>query len=221
MENIYTNEELEDKTKRIYHLFVNSKDSFKINFEKYFDISCKLTFGDMKEDDCIYELLNNYYRNEYYVKRAFKKKYLKSDNVLFEYPIEDSRADLIDIDSMTCYEIKTKYDNLNRLSKQIKSYSKVFKYVYIICSKDKVSKIENTIPSYCGIISYSDRKNCGFSIFKKATISTNYKIHNALKCCNKAELKKQFKMTNIDDIVMNYSKDYINRSYKEILVNRV
>ncbi|ASR79655.1 hypothetical protein KAMFAM_202 [Bacillus phage Kamfam] len=59
-------------------------------------------------------------------------------------------------------EIKTERDSTKRLNKQLKSYSKVCDYVYVLCEDKHVDKVEDILHNYnhtgVGIIAYTEFK---------------------------------------------------------------
>ena len=219
--HVFTNKELEEKTKNLYLTCRENVNKMPLFFEDYFGLSYKLTFGEKEPKKSIYYLLDKYYQNEYYIKETFVNKYLKNNNVVFEYPVGNSRADIVEIqNSIRCYEIKTKYDNLNRLLKQINDYSNVFEYVSVICSEEKYLKIKKIIPNFCGIIIYSDGKNARFREIKKASRSKNFKIVNTLKLFSKRELINNFNTYDIEKILKKSSKKEITIVCKEMLLKK-
>lgn len=221
LSEIFSVKELENRTKGLYRTCRGDYNEIIDKFEDFFGISYKLAFGSEDPKICITNLLNEYYQNECYIKDAFSSKYLKSEKTIYEYPINDSRADIIDIcNSLSCYEIKTKYDNLSRLCKQLKDYSKVFEYVYVVCSEDKYNDVKKMIPSYCGIISYKDRKNCSFNKRVNASKSPNINIYEVLNCFNKKELNKCFGLCDRHKIQNKYDKQEIINNYKKIISER-
>ena len=221
LSEIFTIKELEEKTRNLYLACKKNINDMPLFFEDYFGISYKLAFGEEKPKNSIYELLNNYYKNEFYVKEAFTNKYLKNHSVIYEYPIENSRADIVEInDSLRCYEIKTKYDNLDRLEKQISDYSKVFEYISIVCSIEKYEDINKIVPNYCGIITYRNRRNNRFSEIRKPLKTNIYKIENVLKTFNKKELYQHFNTNNIDDIVRENGEKELLNICKNIIKNK-
>lgn len=221
LSEIFSNIELENKTKGLYRTCRGDYNEIIYKFEDFFGVSYKLAFGNKDPKICITDLLNEYYQNECYIKDAFSLKYLKNDKAIYEYPVNYSRADIIDVcNSLNCYEIKTKYDNLNRLCKQLEDYSKVFEYVYVVCSEDKYADVKKMIPSYCGIISYKDRKNCSFNKRINASKSPNFSIYEVLNCFNKKELKKCFGLCDRYKIINKYNKQEIINNYKKMLNER-
>lgn len=118
-------------------------------------------------------IIMNYYVCERVVKYYFIE-YLKNalhDIVAFEMSVGDSRIDICRINGKLCaYEIKTEYDNYDRLSSQMADYIKAFEKVYVVVPIQKVNNIKTHIPQECGIIAYRIDKHekMIFSYHKKA-----------------------------------------------------
>ena len=103
-------------------------------------------------------LMVHYYHNEAFIKAMFIKELKKQKSVsFFELPIKDSRIDLCSINGHSvAYEIKTKYDTLKRLNKQVNDYLSAFEYVYVVCSSDKTGLVQSTVPNCVGIYGNHD-----------------------------------------------------------------
>lgn len=73
-------------------------------------------------------------------------------------------------------EIKTERDNTRRLNKQLKHYSLVCDYVYVLCHDDHVEKTEEILRknnhTHCGIIAYTEfRGEPVLGVYKQAVKS--------------------------------------------------
>lgn len=86
-----------------------------------------------------YKLLCKYYPNEYVVKNIIANNILigthsmNTASMLSELRVGSNKADCVIINGhSTCYEIKTKYDSLKRLSDQLASYVQAFDYTYVV-----------------------------------------------------------------------------------------
>lgn len=86
-----------------------------------------------------YRLLCKHYPNEYVVKNIIANNVLigthsmKTASMLSELRVGSNKADCVIINGhSTCYEIKTKYDSLKRLSDQLASYVQAFDYTYVV-----------------------------------------------------------------------------------------
>lgn len=111
----------------------------------------------VSSNELINDLLVNYYICERVVKYHFirQMKDLAENIVAFEMNVGDSRIDICRINGCSyAYEIKTEYDNFDRLESQMADYTKAFERVYVIVPKDKATAVAKHIPDTCGIISY-------------------------------------------------------------------
>ena len=89
--------------------------------------------------DEAYALMAKQYRNEYFFKNTLLNKILlgrhsvRTSTAIRELPVAGSILDFLIINGVgQVYEIKTKLDNLKRLSSQLSSYHKAFKYVSVV-----------------------------------------------------------------------------------------
>ncbi|MDG3063066.1 sce7726 family protein [Lacticaseibacillus casei] len=89
--------------------------------------------------DEAYALMAKQYRNEYFFKNTLLNKILlgrhsiRTSTAIRELPVAGSILDFLIINGVgQVYEIKTKLDNLKRLSSQLSSYYKAFKYVSVV-----------------------------------------------------------------------------------------
>lgn len=226
---------------------INISPDFKIAqelFSKYFilksnkelrnnliNLNIDVSEFDSKSLRMLYNnIILKYYPNETSIKSSFINNVLfKSDNhvSIFELPVGNSRVDLCKINGYSyAFEIKTDLDNLTRLNKQLNDYLQIFEYVYIICSVNKLSLIEDNLTPSCGIYTYkiSSRGNYSFSHYKKATISNEIDSYKQLNILNKQELNKFFnikdlfnKQDKINFITNNYTNADINKLFKETI----
>lgn len=176
------------------------------------------------------ELLLKYYPNETCIKSSFINQILlqgKTHVTIFELPVGSSRADLCKVNGKSiAYEIKTDLDNFNRLEKQLKDYSYLFEYTYLICSNKAVDKVMNDLPRNCGIYVYSFTQNgkIRFKLVKKATHSDLVSEKKQLEIFSEKELSNYFKElgveiigTKISSICNSYSSEFINSTFKKML----
>lgn len=146
-------------------------------------------------------LLMKYYICERVVKYHFIKHLKNSlhDIVAFEMSIGDSRIDICRINGKLCaYEIKTEYDNYDRLSTQMNDYFNAFEKVYIIVPIQKFEIVKNHIPSECGIITYRIKKNNDMVFsYRRAAKENICDIDFCLKSLSSNDLIKLLKSLNI------------------------
>ncbi len=110
-----------------------------------------LTIADLKLSsiyDLIFEYIQKKYPNEYIYKNVLANKILLGTHslntsfMLTEVCIKNSKADCVIVNgTFTAYEIKSKYDNLDRLLKQLDDYKKVFDKIYVITDENKADKL--------------------------------------------------------------------------------
>lgn len=95
------------------------------------------TWSDVFEET--YKLLSKHYPNEYVVKNIIVNNIFlgahspRTTSMLSELRIGANVADCVIINGhSTCYEIKTQFDSLKRLSEQLRAYTSVFDKTYVV-----------------------------------------------------------------------------------------
>lgn len=125
-----------------------------------------------------YKLLCKHYPNEYVVKNIIANNILigthsmNTASMLSELRVGSNKADCVIINGhSTCYEIKTKYDSLKRLSDQLASYVQAFDYTYIVAHEvhlKAILEIHSKNPVFGIILSNSrNSRNSRNSLSKK------------------------------------------------------
>lgn len=101
-----------------------------------------------------------------------------------------ARLDLAVINgSFIGYEIKSEYDNLDRLIPQITSYSEVCDYINIVASKKHLDETKKRIPEWCGIVEAVEFENVVSLIeIRKPEKNTEINIEELLKLLWKEEM---------------------------------
>lgn len=210
-------------SRELYSSFQSSVEEFNRCFFDICEYEYDVVFGNEPRNRFLYRLLKEFYRNDYFIRYSFINKVLvKSSAISFEeFPVANSRADLVSINGKSiAYEIKSEFDNYERLDKQIEDYSKVFEYVYVICPKKKVEAIKSHLPEYCGLFVYNGNKKICFNLYKKAVLSPNLSSLHMLDCFRKKELISSFTCNDTAKILSNFEFDKINKSFKSILKKR-
>ncbi len=186
--NIYEPDEV--RWKKIKYAFFKTKEN------EICDLQNK-TFSN--------EFINNLFLKFYLCERVVKYHFIKflkdsiHDIVAFEMSIGDSRIDICRINGKLCaYEIKTEYDNYDRLESQMKDYFNAFEKVYVIVPIQKVEIVKEYIPTKCGIITYRLNKkgNMIFS-YKRAAQENKCDIEFCIKSLSNSDLIKILRMLNI------------------------
>lgn len=146
-------------------------------------------------------IILKYYACERVIKYHFIK-YLKNaihDIVAFEMSIGNSRIDICRINGKLCaYEIKTEYDNYNRLETQMKDYINAFEKVYIIVPIQNTNVIKEYIPLQCGIIAYRlDVNNNMIFSHKRKAQNNKCDIDLCIDSLSGTDLAKMVKLLNL------------------------
>jgi hypothetical protein len=142
----------------------SSKKAFKILSELHLidSLDPRMILRDFYDD--LFELIFRKYRNEYVYKNAIADKILlgrhslNSSFMLSEFRAGNCKADSVILNgSSTVYEIKSAYDSVARLERQLNAYHKVFDRINVITSDDQLSKVERVIGDSVGLMVLSDR----------------------------------------------------------------
>lgn len=112
----------------------------------------------------LYKNLVSDYRNEYVYKNTLinelllKKYSLETTTVINEFNIGSSIADFVLLNGQArVYEIKTEYDSLDKLTKQISDYLKFADKVYVVASGKFIEKLLQEYNNSCvGIIEFAE-----------------------------------------------------------------
>lgn len=112
----------------------------------------------------VYYYLLRYYRSEYIYKNAIANKILlgkhslNTSTLLSEFRVGKSKADVVILNgSSSVYEIKTEFDNFDRLKDQIQSYKDVFDEINVITNEDQLERLEGNIEKNIGILLLTDQ----------------------------------------------------------------
>lgn len=216
-----------------FYYTIESKNNLYNELVKRIDSNYIESLSDLNIHEIYNYILMKYYPDETSIKSNFINHMLlkgKSHVTIFELPVISSRADLCKINGKSIvYEIKTDLDNLNRLSKQLGDYSKIFDKTFVICSCKKLTKIMNCTPVGFGVFSYRTTKE-GRYIFKlerNALQSNVLDSREQLRILRKSELKKLVPLNEISTrnqmieyLLQTNDEKQINRTFKNVLKNR-
>jgi len=115
------------------------------------------TYQDLFEFAYKYLLQN--YRNEYIYKNAIANRILlgihslNTSFMLQEFRVGSCKVDTVVLNGTSnAYEIKTELDSLERLSKQVDTYLKVFDMVHVITYPGHADKVRKVIPERVGLL---------------------------------------------------------------------
>ena len=207
----------------IYEAYLSEENLDDYFYDNY-GMSYRFLFGDLTPDRFVATVLYSSYRNDFLIRYSFFKNVLSKNNnaiSFFELPVNDSRADIVSINGKSiAYEIKTQYDTLERLNKQLNDYAQAFEYVYVICDDENLDNVVGMAPSYCGIYTYSRHSKLVFKLFRKALRSTMLNSEIMLNMMLKKEKSHYFKKDSVDDILVYNDEKKINSCFKEALKQR-
>ncbi|MDH3973340.1 MAG: sce7726 family protein [Deltaproteobacteria bacterium] len=124
----------------------------------------KVTLGDLLQR--VYKHLCLNYRSEYIYKNAIANKILLGKHslntsfMLTEFRVDDCKADAVVINGTSnVYEIKSEFDSMERLHRQIAAYEKAFDMVHVITAPSQIEKVQQHVPMHVGIITLNERHN--------------------------------------------------------------
>lgn len=98
------------------------------------------------------------FRNEIVQKRWLHRHSINTATVLSEHRVARSRADLVLINGLaTGIEIKSDRDKLNRLSSQLRDYSKVFPKTMVVTGSVHLADVIRMVPKSTGVTELTRR----------------------------------------------------------------
>lgn len=177
-----------------------------------------------------HSLLYQYYPNEAAIKAAFSNQFFlnsKKHVTIYELNAGSSRVDMCKINgTSTAYEIKTDFDNFNRLEKQLSDYMQLFDRVYVICSENRIEDIQKYLPDNVGIYTYrqTQRNNYRFQEIKRPSCENMLNPAFQLQLLSKSALSKYCNDNTLSDrsdmeadILENYKPSMINKVFKQCI----
>lgn len=127
----------------------------------------------------IYSQLFKSYRSEYLFKNIAAQKILlgkhsiNTTKMLTEFRVGESKADILMLNGTShIYEIKSEYDNLDRLEKQVKDYQRFAEYVSIITAQTHIDKLLSITDENIGLIGLT--KNGALRNIRKAASNISF-----------------------------------------------
>ncbi len=179
------------------------------------------------------ELLTKFYPNEAAIKSAFSNQYFFTTDKhvsIYELNAGSSRVDMCKVNGTSiAYEIKTDYDNFNRLDKQLNDYMQIFEKIYVICSKKRLPEIKPYLPDICGIYSYTQTRTHQIRFHKERNAQLNPDICSPaqLDLFTKAEFilyfncPKDLSRAKMKSFVLEHFSDTaINAAFKEAIKSK-
>ncbi|MCO4804149.1 MULTISPECIES: sce7726 family protein [Enterobacteriaceae] len=176
--------------------------------------------------------------NDSLIRTEFVRKHLKDRSIVFhELAVKRgiAIADIVTVNSFAhCYEIKSDVDSLSRLPTQVSSFSDVFKKVTLITTHKHVTKAQNIIPSWWGVIvARKEKEDVVFNYVRKSKNNPKDTSSDLLKILWNDELKSILSSKNIpfkkgfnrdelvNVIINNSSSKFINDMFFAIMNKRI
>ena len=110
------------------------------------------------------------YKNEF-IRQRFAPNFAPSDVIISELPILDltGRVDLVHVGQCTTsYEIKTEFDSLQRLRRQVENNLRLFDRNYVVCSPRFEAVVKDAVGPNVGVLVFTDDRR-----FRKAGNARN------------------------------------------------
>lgn len=146
--------------------FGQGDNSFFIKVAKHYFEQLEKQFTPADVFDICYKDLSSNYRGEYFYKNVIAEKILigrhslNTATAISEFRVGKSKADCVIINGhSTCYEIKSEFDNLDRLENQLNQYQKIFDKIYIVTSCHHIKKVIENKNTSIGIIELTKRNS--------------------------------------------------------------
>lgn len=113
--------------------------------------------------EALFTLLFRSYRNEYIYKNAIANKILlgrhslNTSFMLTEFRAANCKADVVILNGTSnVYEIKSQFDNMDRLKRQISAYSQLFDYIHVITSGEQIERVRREVGEAVGLMVLND-----------------------------------------------------------------
>lgn len=160
-----------------------------------------------------------HYNGENVLKYWLAKEFINNEYIAaFEVKANTSRADFVAINGVSkSFEVKSRFDTLNRLSGQVVNYGNVFEYNTIVTDSFHLKKILNILPDYYGIWIYDKGIK---TIYRNPILSPDLNPKDQIELLNKSELIKSFCCVDKAEILKSFDSSTINLVLKETLKKR-
>lgn len=179
------------------------------------------TFSKLELHSIINQILTKKYKGEAALKAKLVEMFIeKKVTAAFEIKVNNSRVDFLKVNGDTVsYEIKSRIDNLSKLSKQVSDYEKVFEYNFIVIDETHYKAALKLIPNHYGIYVLEKNK---LQQLKPATLNNHLNTNIQLGLFTKRELEQTFKSVKPDITLIkeSFTDEQINLCFKEMLKRR-
>lgn len=152
--------------------------SYLLDVATHYRNSLNTSFTVAEVIDHAYFELSRDYRSEYFFKNTVAERLLlgrhsvNTATVLPEFRVGRSKADCVILNgSSTCYEIKSDFDNLDRLPEQLSFYRRIFDKTYVVVGKAHLGKVQDTCSDDIGVIELTSKKS--LRVIREAKVSSD------------------------------------------------
>lgn len=147
----------------------------------------------------MYTLLFNCYRNEYIYKNVIARKILlgvhslNTSTMLTEFRSGNCKADVVILNgTSTVYEIKSAYDSVERLKRQVAAYRQLFDKVNVISAESQLDKVSAIVGGDIGLMVLTDRNTIRY-VQEPASLKATVNPANIFDSLRKAEYEQIIK----------------------------
>lgn len=236
IDKTYTKNEIQERMIQLNKLYTPTVDEVKISTWLNWYFGSRINGMQEKiihPKQTLSELFTRYYPSEKIIKHAFVRYIRNKGVIVFELPIEESRVDVSCFNKYSyAFEIKTEFDVLKRLKKQINDYSKVFDYVSVVVAETYFVRAIKEIPIWCGVYVYKHKLGnlkIKFSEIRKPIrnkVNAKLQLENLTKADDHMILQKKekeipiSKNQMIDEILLRFSDSQIRHDFIGIVKNK-
>lgn len=149
----------------------------------------------------IYAILFSDYRNEYIYKNVIARKILlgvhslNTTTMLTEFRSGNCKADVVILNgTSTVYEIKSAYDSVERLKRQVSAYRQLFDKINVISSESQLGKVSAVVGDDIGLMVLTNR-NTIQTIQEPASLKDSIQpavIFDSLRKCEYEQIIKAY-----------------------------
>ena len=152
-----------------------------------------------------YDLLFEHYRGEYIYKNVIANQvYLEHESFADSLFISEMQTGLCRADAVilngtsSVYEVKTEYDTLDRLDRQLENYRKVFDKINVVTTSKKAERVLERVDEIIGVAYLSDE---GEIVYVQEPVSNKPNTDPAtmFNCMRQSEFCQAIKMA-FDDV---------------------
>ncbi len=169
------------------------------------------------------KLITDYSYGERIIKPLLVDKFINEyDGLAFEVVCNTSRIDLITFNQNLSigFEIKSRFDSLGKLNKQIEDYQKIFNHLYVVLDENHYSKIINHVNDNVGLILFCKSKTKNpLETLRKPKLNEP-EIIARLNFMTKLERVKFFNESCFNSIIQQFKKSDIDKVFHQILCHR-